>query len=76
MTGATLFFQLVNRRYEVGSIILTSNRSSEEWGHSGDEVMPEVSASGCGFHAFLADFSGSGATPPNSWASSRAKRVT
>lgn len=39
-TGATLFFQLVNRRDEVGSTILTSNQSFEEWGHIlGDEVM-------------------------------------
>ncbi len=39
-TGATLVFQLVNRRYEVGSTILTSNQSFEEWGHIfGDEVM-------------------------------------
>ena len=39
-TGATLFFQLVNRRYEVGSTILTSNQSFEEWGRIfGDEVM-------------------------------------
>lgn len=39
-TGATLFFQLVNRRYEVASTILTSNKSFEEWGEIfGDEVM-------------------------------------
>ena len=39
-SGATLFFQLVNRRYELGSTILTSNQSFEEWGHIfGDEVM-------------------------------------
>ena len=39
-TGATLFFQLVNRRYETGSTILTSNQSFEEWGRIfGDEVM-------------------------------------
>ncbi|WP_419942117.1 IS21-like element helper ATPase IstB [Candidatus Palauibacter sp.] len=39
-TGATLFFQLVNRRYEVASTLLTSNQSFEEWGNIfGDEVM-------------------------------------
>ena len=39
-TGATLSFQLVNRRYETGATILTSNQSFEEWGHIfGDEVM-------------------------------------
>jgi len=29
---ANLFFQLVSKRYEVGSIILTSNRFFNEWG--------------------------------------------
>jgi len=39
-SGATLFFQLVNRRYEVASTVLTSNKSFEEWGEVlGDEVM-------------------------------------
>lgn len=39
-TGATLFFQLVTRRYEVASTVLTSNKSFEEWGEIfGDEVM-------------------------------------
>jgi len=37
---ANLFFQLVSKRYEVGSIILTSNRSFDEWGAVfGDEVI-------------------------------------
>jgi DNA replication protein DnaC len=30
--SATLFFQLVSRRYERGSIILSTNRPFEEWG--------------------------------------------
>lgn len=39
-TGATLFFQLVNRRYERASTVLTSNKGFEEWGEVfGDEVM-------------------------------------
>ena len=39
-TGAMLFFQLMSRRYETGSTILTSNKSFEEWGEVlGDEVM-------------------------------------
>jgi len=29
---ASLFFQLVSRRYEKGSIIVTSNKAPEEWG--------------------------------------------
>jgi hypothetical protein len=39
-SGATLFFQLVNRRYEHASAVLTSNKGFEEWGRIlGDEVM-------------------------------------
>jgi len=39
-TGAMLFFQLINRRYERVSTVLTSNKGFEEWGHIfGDEVM-------------------------------------
>ena len=30
--GASLFFQIVNARYEKGAMILTSNRSFAEWG--------------------------------------------
>ena len=30
--GANLFFQLVSRRYERGSIIITSNQSLGAWG--------------------------------------------
>ena len=39
-SGATLFFQLVNRRYEHASTVLTSNKGFEEWDRVlGDEVM-------------------------------------
>jgi DNA replication protein DnaC len=39
-TGAMLFFQLMSRRYEQASTVLTSNKSFEEWGEIfGDEVM-------------------------------------
>jgi DNA replication protein DnaC len=39
-TGAMLFFQLMTRRYERASTILTSNKSFEDWGEVfGDEVM-------------------------------------
>ncbi len=35
-----LFFQLMNRRYERASTVLTSNKGFEEWGEVlGDEVM-------------------------------------
>jgi DNA replication protein DnaC len=37
--GTNLFFQLVNARYERGSMILTSNKSFKEWGEIfGDSV--------------------------------------
>jgi DNA replication protein DnaC len=35
--GAVLFFQLMNRRYETASTVLTSNKGFEEWG----EVLGE-----------------------------------
>ena len=39
-TGAMLFFQLIARRYERASTVLTSNKGFEEWGEVfGDEVM-------------------------------------
>ena len=39
-TGAMLFFQLMSRRYEAASTVLTSNKGFEEWGQIlGDEVM-------------------------------------
>ena len=39
-TGAMLFFQLVSKRYEHASTVLTSNKGFEEWGAVfGDEVM-------------------------------------
>lgn len=38
--GAVLFFQLMTRRYERGSTVLTSNKGFEDWGSVlGDEVM-------------------------------------
>lgn len=38
---ASLFFQLVSRRYEQGSIIITTNKPFEQWGQvfGGDDVM-------------------------------------
>ena len=38
-SGTNLFFQVVNARYEKGSMILTSNKSFKEWGEIfGDSV--------------------------------------
>lgn len=38
---ASLFFQLVSRRYERGSIVITTNKPFEQWGQvfGGDDVM-------------------------------------
>jgi DNA replication protein DnaC len=39
-TGAMLFFQLMSRRYETASTVLTSNKGFEDWGEVfGDDVM-------------------------------------
>ena len=39
-TGAVLFFQLMSRRYERASTVMTSNKGFEKWGEVlGDEVM-------------------------------------
>lgn len=39
-TGAMLFFQLMARRYERASTVLTSNKGFEEWGDIfGDDIM-------------------------------------
>jgi DNA replication protein DnaC len=39
-TGAMLFFQLMTRRYEHASTVLTSNKGFEDWGEIfGDDVM-------------------------------------
>jgi DNA replication protein DnaC len=39
-TGAMLFFQLIAKRYERASTVLTSNKSFEEWGEIfGDEAL-------------------------------------
>lgn len=38
--GANLFFQLISRRYEKGSMILTSNQSFGAWGEVfGDRII-------------------------------------
>lgn len=38
--GANLFFQLVSRRYERGSVLITSNQSLAGWGQVfGDQVI-------------------------------------
>lgn len=42
-TEANMFFQLIARRYERGSTIVTSNKNFTEWGRVlGDEVLATV----------------------------------
>jgi DNA replication protein DnaC len=39
-TDANMVFQLIARRYERGSILLTSNKAFSEWGQAfGDDVL-------------------------------------
>ena len=46
--AAHLFFQLVSRRYERGSILMTSNRSVGEWGGVfGDPIIATAISTGC-----------------------------
>ena len=46
--AAHLFFQLVSRRYERGSLLITSNRSVSEWGQVfADPVVATPFWTGC-----------------------------
>jgi DNA replication protein DnaC len=43
LRAAHLFFQLVNRRYEKGSLLITTNQRVSEWGTVfGDEVLAKA----------------------------------
>jgi len=58
-TGAMHFFQLINRRYEHGSTLLTSNKSFEEWGEVlGDEVMAAALIDRFLHHCHIVDIRG------------------
>jgi hypothetical protein len=77
-TGATLFFQMIARRYERASTVLTPNKSFEEWGEIfSDEVMAAALIAG---PCTTATFSRSAATAtgcaitPSCGTSSRASR--
>jgi DNA replication protein DnaC len=51
--GATVLFQLISKRYEKGSIILTSNKSFVDWGNVlGDQSLPPLSWIGCNIIRF------------------------
>jgi DNA replication protein DnaC len=58
--GANLFFQLVNARYERGSMILTSNRGFGEWGDIfGDQVVATALLDRLLHHAQVVQIEGS-----------------
>ena len=58
--GAVLFFQLVSRRYEHASTVLTSNKGFEEWGEIlGDEVMAAALIDRLLHHCHLVNIRGS-----------------
>jgi len=56
---ANLFFQLISRRYEHGSIIITSNKPFEEWGAIfGDDVIASAVLDRLLHHSHLVAISG------------------
>jgi DNA replication protein DnaC len=59
-SGANLFFQLVNARYEKGAMILTSNRGFAEWGEIfGDPVVATALLDRLLHHAVVIQIEGS-----------------
>lgn len=58
--AANLFFQVVNRRYETGSIIITSNRAFSGWGEifGGDVVVAAAMIDRLVHHAEVISLSG------------------
>lgn len=57
--GANLFFQLINARYERGSVILTSNRGFSEWGEVfGDNVVAAALLDRLLHHAIVIEIAG------------------
>ena len=57
--GANLFFQLVSRGYERGSIIITSNQSLGAWGEvSGDPVIASAILDRLLHHSITIDVKG------------------
>ena len=60
-TGAMLFFQLMSRRYEHASTVLTSSKGFEEWGEIfGDEVMAAALIDRLGHHCHIVSIRGNG----------------
>ena len=62
--GASLFFQIVNARYEKGAMILTSNRSFAEWGDIfGDPVVATALLDRLLHHAVVVRIEGASCRP-------------
>ena len=58
-SGANLFFQLVNARYEKGAMILTSNRGFKDWGEIfGDNVIAAALLDRLLHHAIVIEIEG------------------
>jgi DNA replication protein DnaC len=58
-SGAMLFFQLMNRRYERASTVMTSNKGFEKWGEVfGDEVMAAALIDRVLHHCYLVNIRG------------------
>jgi DNA replication protein DnaC len=58
-TGAMLFFQLISRRYERASTVLTSNKGFDEWGEIfGDDVMAAALIDRLVHHSHLVNIRG------------------
>jgi DNA replication protein DnaC len=59
-SGTNLFFQVVNARYEKGSMILTSNKSFREWGEIfGDPVAASAMLDRLLHHCHIVNIKGS-----------------
>lgn len=71
-TGAMLFFQLMTRRYEHASTILTSNKGFEEWGAVfGDEVMAATLIDRLVHHCHIVTIRGNSYRVASIWSSAR-----
>ena len=58
-TGAMLFFQLMSRRYETASTVLTSNKGFEEWGEIiGDDVLASAQIDRLVHHCHIVNIRG------------------
>jgi len=58
-TGGMLFFQLMSRRYEHASTILTSNKGFEDWGEIfGDDVMASALIDRLAHHCHIVNIRG------------------